>query len=112
MTHNPPLPQFMKFEYPIYNFKVVEKRDCCKLHIIKGKLQNDMGFVPFTFKINVINKPPFFSKNQLENQQVAVGYIKSYSLPKVIDEDQIFVKCFAKEQNKASLPSFVDFNEK
>ncbi len=81
------------------------------MHIIKGKLQNDMGFVPFSFQVNVINKPPTFSQNLLKNQQVAVGYIKSYSLPKVIDEDSIFVKFIVKEQNKGSLPSFVGFNE-
>jgi hypothetical protein len=47
----------------------------------------------------------------LENQQVAVGFIKSYVLPKILDEDQMFVKCNVKEQNQASLPSFVNFNE-
>ncbi len=49
VTHDPPLPQFIKFEYPFYKFKVVQKRDCCKMHIIKGKLLNDLGFVPFSF---------------------------------------------------------------
>ncbi len=67
VTHDPPLPSFIKFEYPIYKFKVVEKRDCCKLHVIKGKLQNDMGFVPFSFQVNVKNNSPYFSKNELEN---------------------------------------------
>jgi len=33
------------------------------LHIIKGKLQNDMGFVPFSFQVNVKNNPPTFSQN-------------------------------------------------
>jgi len=32
-------------------------------------------------------------------------------LPKILDEDQMFVKCNVKEQNQASLPSFVNFNE-
>ncbi len=32
VSHNPPLPLFIKFEYPKYNFKVVEKKYCCKLH--------------------------------------------------------------------------------
>ena len=70
-----------------------------------------MGFVPFSFQVNVINNPPTFYQKLLENQQVAVGYIKSYSLPKVIDEDSIFVKFIVKEQNKESLPYFVGFNE-
>ena len=29
----------------------------------------------------------------------------------ILDEDSIFVKFIVKEKNKASLPSFVDFNE-
>jgi len=60
----------------------------------------------------VTNEAPYFSVNQLKNQNVPVGLIKTYSLPSLIDKEKLQVKCLVKEQNKASLPSFVEFDEK
>jgi len=42
---------------------VIEKKDCCNLYQIKGKLLNEFGFVPFTFSVNVTNEAPKFSEN-------------------------------------------------
>ena len=63
VTHNPPLPRFIKFQYPIYKFRVDEKKDCCRYHEIKGKLMNEFGFVPFYFSVNITNEAPIFSGN-------------------------------------------------
>jgi hypothetical protein len=51
----------------------MDKRDCCKLQIIKGTLQNDGGLIPFSFLVNVTNDAPQFSVDQLKNRIVTLG---------------------------------------
>ena len=87
VTHNPPLPLFIKFLYPEYKFRVVDKKDCCKLHQIRGKLMNEFGFVPFSFSVNVTNEAPTFSGNSIKDKVVPFGYIDTYSLPNVTDRE-------------------------
>jgi hypothetical protein len=81
------------------------------LYVIKGIVKNGYGFAPFSFKVNLTNTAPYFYENLLENQEVPVGSIKTYKLPKVIDQEKMPVKCIVKEQNKNGLPSFVKFDK-
>lgn len=59
VIHNPALPSFTSFKYPLYIFKPKVLIDL-GIFTIKGQLWNNYTYTSFQFKLNVTNLAPYF----------------------------------------------------
>jgi hypothetical protein len=59
VTHNPALPRFTSFKFPLYIFKPKTITDL-GIFNIKGQLWNNYTYTSIQFMLNVTNMAPYF----------------------------------------------------
>jgi hypothetical protein len=81
VTNLPPLPNFIKFSYRTYTFKPTKKSEI-GFYQIKGYMKTQFGLLrTFSFRLVVINDPPFFPVLSLSSISLKQLQSKTLALP-------------------------------
>lgn len=86
IIHNPALPRFTTFKFPLYIFKPMILTDL-GIFTIKGQLWNNYTCTSFQFKLNVTNMAPYFVMGKIADQFVAPNSKTIFQLPDVVDRE-------------------------